>query len=188
MILLSIWMTALSLGAWICLDYEKTPANVSPSSRKIFFARTPASDYCLVMFAHPKCECTKASLSELARFLARNTNTRAKIYFNVPHGFEAWTHEENLRLAESIPGVSVFTDLNGLVAKKFDAKASGECFLFDQKSNLRFHGGITASRGHEGDNFGLECMTHIVEGQKSAASSNVVFGCALFDPEEKSKI
>lgn len=136
------------------------------------------------MFAHPKCPCTKASLSELARFLSGNTNVYTRVYFIVPHSYESWKDSETVNLAARIPGVDVCLDYDGEIAKSYQAVASSECFLLDQESNLLFHGGITQSRGHEGGNAGLDQISSIVRRKTSLTAQNVVYGCALFDAKE----
>ncbi len=79
-------------------------------------------------------------------------------------------------------------DERGEAAKRFGARTSGLFFVYDADGRLRFRGGLTAARGHEGDNAGLEAAVATVRGETPETSSagiarSPVFGCALFaDP------
>jgi hypothetical protein len=42
-----------------------------------------------------------------------------------------------------------------------------------------FKGGITASRGHSGDNLGRDAVIDLVTSGVASASSTPVFGCSL---------
>jgi hypothetical protein len=50
--------------------------------------------------------------------------------------------------------------------------------LFDAGGKLAFEGGITAARGHEGDNTGREAIAAHISG-RPAPNSQPTFGCAL---------
>lgn len=183
-LLFGLWLALLLCGVWVSLGFEKTPAKViqsagAVSSNSLNFSKS--KEFQLVVFAHPQCACTKATLSELARFLGRNKNVSGRVYFIVPKAFASWKNSETFKLASRISGVDVRIDNDGQLAKDFKASASGECFLFDRKSTLLFHGGITLARGHEGDNSGLEQLTAIVQRKSELTARNVVYGCSLFD-------
>lgn len=186
--LFGLWLTLLCFGIFISLEYEKTPARVvqavGPIPSSLSTLPSPAKEFQLLMFAHPKCACTKASLSELARFMYVNNTVETRIYFIVPRSYGSWKDSETVKIASKIPGVAVSVDYDGAIAKSYQAVASGECFLFDRKSNLLFHGGITQSRGHEGANAGLDQISSIVRKNTQLTAHNAVYGCALFDAKE----
>jgi hypothetical protein len=64
-------------------------------------------------------------------------------------------------------------------ARRFHAATSGETFLFDASGKLLFQGGVTASRGHEGENIGRSTLTALVLTGQAERDRSVVFGCAL---------
>jgi hypothetical protein len=80
-----------------------------------------------------------------------------------------------------IPGVTVHLDDAGREARLFASMTSGETLLFDAEGRLKFHGGITASRGHSGDNAGRDALEALLRGQASQQVITPVFGCSLFD-------
>jgi hypothetical protein len=141
--------------------------------------------YNLVMFAHPKCSCTDASLEELKIVMTRG---RGKIVpticFFDPEGVGAdWTQTALVRAAREIPGLNVVIDRNGSIAGQFGATTSGQVLMFDGSGKRVFAGGITASRGHAGENRGRSLVLGLVNHEISVADQTPVFGCGLHDPD-----
>lgn len=141
----------------------------------------------LVMVAHTKCACTRASLSELERVMARaGTRAEAVVVFVGPRE-TARTDVLDLRAtARAIPGVRVVEDEHE--ARVFAAATSGQVMLYDERGALLFQGGLTASRGHEGESAGGAFVRRFLTrapvtttGAPSTPGASDVFGCALFD-------
>jgi hypothetical protein len=77
--------------------------------------------------------------------------------------------------------VVVQPDRNGVEAARFGAETSGFVTLFDVSGHLLFRGGITASRGHAGDNVGADAIVSLVNGAPARHRQTPVFGCGLLD-------
>jgi hypothetical protein len=140
----------------------------------------------LVMFAHPKCPCTRASLAELNRLLARcEGQVAVHLFFFAPEEAPAdWKHTGLWDSAESIPGVVVEQDPGGALAKRFGAETSGFVALYDPHGRLLFKGGITAGRGHEGDNEGESTIAALLTANTAPVRPETrVFGCPIQNPE-----
>jgi hypothetical protein len=137
----------------------------------------------LVMFAHPRCPCTRASLGELNRLLVKcEGKLDTTVLFFEPSNYPPqWTRSSLWKSAEAIPGVVAQGDPDGIEARRFGAGTSGFVVLYDAKGRLVFHGGITASRGHAGDNAGAEAIVSLVNGEIAASRQTPVFGCSLLD-------
>ena len=90
-----------------------------------------------------------------------------------------WEDTNLRRSAEAIPGVKVIFDPDGMEARRFGAETSGHTLLFGVDGHLLFSGGITASRGHAGDNAGESAIVALVNHQTPARTQTLVFGCAL---------
>jgi hypothetical protein len=137
----------------------------------------------LILFAHPHCPCTRASLSELSRLLTRLPEKPAvHVSFIVPEGVEAGWHDTDLwRRARTIPGVTVELDEGGRQAASFQVRTSGETLLYDREGRLLFHGGITPARGHEGDNVGAARIAQLLTTGSTDRHEGAVFGCALMN-------
>ena len=134
----------------------------------------------LIMLVHPRCPCSRASLTELSRLAALCPNkANMSVLFLRPSGCpEAFAETDLRRQAEAIPGVSVVTDENGDAARRFGAATSGETLLYAPDGRLLFHGGLTGSRGHEGDNAGLSAVTAWLRGE-AAPADMPVYGCPM---------
>ena len=72
-------------------------------------------------------------------------------------------------------------DATGTEAELFGAKTSGHATLYGTGGQLLFEGGITGSRGHQGDNAGVSSIAKLLAGEKPDVKGTDVFGCGLFD-------
>lgn len=135
----------------------------------------------LVLFAHPQCPCTRATIGELARLMRRTQGlVQAHVLFVQPDEFtDAWTESDLWRRAAAIPGVHVLRDPGGREAHRYGAATSGQVLLYDEAGRLRFSGGITGSRGHEGDNAGRQALESMLTAGSAAQPETFVFGCPL---------
>jgi hypothetical protein len=187
-----VWLITIVVGMGVLLNYETAPGVAAvprsnwPVGSRVARDRERAT---LVMTVHPKCPCTRASISELARLMAQcQGKVSAKLLFLRPRGMPVgWEKTDLWWSAAAIPGVEVSSDYRGVEARRFGAKTSGQTFLFDAKGRLLFSGGITADRGHEGDNAGRGAIVAMLHGEKIAMSRTLVFGCSLVDPEAEKK-
>ena len=68
----------------------------------------------------------------------------------------------------------------GTIAASFGAFTSGQVLLYDaRRGALRFAGGITGARGHEGANAGRDALQSVLD-EGAAKARAPVFGCSLF--------
>lgn len=135
----------------------------------------------LVMFAHPQCPCTRASMEELNQLLARSgKNVAAHVVFLRPEKFPLdWTQAELWKTASTIPGLAIHEDIDGATANQFGAETSGSVVLYNPQGRLLFHGGITSGRGHIGDNVGEGTIIALLNGGDTSVKQTPVYGCSL---------
>jgi hypothetical protein len=182
--LAAIWLILVLAGLSILWRYANTPgiaaqSNTSwPGSSLINLNRDGKT---LVMFAHPHCPCTRASLGELERLLAQCPDgvTPWVVFYRPSEVSEGWEHSDLWQRATSIPTVHVITDIDGREAKKFGAVTSGQTYVFDGDGDLLFSGGITSSRGHEGDNPGRTAIVELLNHGVMPRNETHVFGCPI---------
>lgn len=130
----------------------------------------------LLCFVHPRCACTEATLRELERVVSRVPDAAVRIIFRAdPQDDLAST--STWSMAESVPGAERIVDVDGLEAERFGAATSGLVLLFDGGGSLRFRGGITSGRGHEGDSAGARALESAL--RSNAAGKAAIFGCGL---------
>jgi hypothetical protein len=109
----------------------------------------------------------------------------ARVLFIRPAGTGAdWEETDLCGSARAIPGVYVDMDGDGREAQRFAAETSGNVVLYSADGRLLFHGGITAARGHAGDNLGQGAVVALVNAGASTVDRTCVFGCLLCDKSE----
>jgi hypothetical protein len=138
------------------------------------------------MFVHPECPCSRASLGELEKLLVRCAGSiRSEVVFFEPSEKpEKWGDTGLWRQAREMSGVEAMPDIDGVEARLFSARTSGDTFVFDAAGRLVFHGGITSARGHAGDNDGSFAIEAIVHGSPACGgvsdrAATPVYGCPL---------
>lgn len=143
----------------------------------------PAEHGSLLVFVHPYCSCTVATLHEIATLSvdrqARGGRPSTTILFYRPKNSnwkpgKLWNNAQN-----EIPGAQTVWDEGGEEALRFGARTSGYAVFYNAQGNLLFNGGVTGSRGHEGDNFGIDELRTAIDTGRSASHSSLVFGCDL---------
>jgi hypothetical protein len=181
------WLAAVGAGhSWLWL-HQAIPGDSTEAPRTWPGASNvepPRDRYALVLFVHPHCPCSRASLEELAWVLARaEKELCSSIVFVAPaEAPTGWERSALWERAVTIPGLRIITDGTGAEAKRFGVKTSGEALLYDRTGQLRFCGGITAARGHGGDNPGRRAILEILAGASLPTRHQPVFGCPLFTP------
>lgn len=137
----------------------------------------------LVVFLHPACPCSRATMEELSRLLVwTGSDVDITTVFIRPEGFAAgWEQTELWRSAARLPGVRVMVDPGGTIARRFGAATSGYTLLYDAAGSAVFRGGITPARGHAGDSEGRGAVLSWLKTGRSDTSVAPVFGCPLFD-------
>jgi hypothetical protein len=173
-------------GIVVLFTFDQTAGAISavpdrwPSSSEI---RRNAGNDTLLVFVHPQCSCTVATLHEIAT-LGANRSPQSEpfstvVLFDHPSNTawlpgNLWTQVER-----EIPGVHKVRDDDGREARRFGARTSGYAELFNARGELLFKGGVTGSRGHEGDNLGIAQLRTSIDTGRPAAHASLVFGCAL---------
>jgi hypothetical protein len=183
-----LWVAAVVAGLGALQAYKSRPGRVGHTP-PVFIDRTSGPNSAarprLLMFLHPKCPCSKASLNELAEIVARAPDKAAvELVFVRPAGAAPdWSKTPLREQAAAIPNVRLVED-DGTLAQRLGAETSGYVVLYDSDGKLLFSGGITRSRGHEGESTGREAICALLNGNADAAATakTPVYGCPLFTP------
>ena len=143
------------------------------------FAREPGATT-LLMLAHPRCPCTHASVAELHRLQA-TCGDKLQIIVAFCRPDASWSKTDLWKYAESIPQAQVLWDDGGHLARTFGAETSGHVVVHGAQGRLIMSGGITPSRGHEGDGPGRRAITAAVRHSNRAHETTraPVYGCPL---------
>jgi hypothetical protein len=183
--LIVLWATFTMTGLGLLWAYKATPGEIGaiplvwPQTANL----TPAKNAkTLLLFAHPRCPCTRASLSELAQVMALGENQlQSQIVFLQPDAdAEKWRNSDLVAQANALSQASVAWDETGELATQFGVRTSGHVLLFDETGTLLFSGGITDFRGHAGSNIGSASVAALVQGESLPLTTTKVFGCPLW--------
>lgn len=181
-----VWVLAVVSGFVILTEYQNAPGTPAeaptewPSESNL----APADDKAtLLVFVHPHCPCTDATMEELARLMNHvRDSVRARAVFLQPDPFENdWSKTSLWRRAQSISGVTPQLDPGGRETDRFGVATSGQVLLYGSDGTLRFQGGITAGRGHEGDNAGRAALRSMLTGTEPKQHQTFVFGCSMHE-------
>lgn len=183
--LFGFWILLLAVGFGALSWYKLRPGPVGEPA--VFWPQNISYDfdqstYNLVLFAHPKCGCTYASLVELEKILSETKGKmKVKIFFFRPKKeSHSWIEGESLSLATKLPQTEIIEDPDAEMAKRFGAMTSGQVMMYGKDGHLTYAGGITESRGHVGDNMGSRSIASVIETGTPKIQRAPVFGCQLF--------
>ena len=138
-----LWGSLLVVGFLFLAQEEFTPVEASspvtlfPASSAV---RLVSDKLTLVLFAHPHCPCTRASLRELDGLLAETQNrVSVTVVFTIPDGVPVdWEQGDLWNSATRMPGLCVIRDQGGGEARQFEVEGSGHVLLYDPAGKLTF--------------------------------------------------
>lgn len=172
------------VGAYRAIRLFETTPGAPAIARQAWPAATHvprrAGSWSLVMLVHPHCSCSRASVQELAEIVEhapRDLQTTVLVYR--PHEMPAgWERTDVYDAATHVRRARVLVDADGAEASVFGGFTSGQTFLYDDRGELRFAGGITSLRGHTGFNRGSADVLRIAS-HREGTGTHPVFGCAI---------
>ena len=184
--ILAVWAVLLVLAfrPFVVYTFTPGPAAVPPATwpGESRFHPEPATPTLLV-FSHPECPCTRATLAGVEQALARSPRGIRTVVFFVgsPGGPASRVGQGLIRTAQSLPGARLVRDIDGREAGLFHVFTSGQVLYYDAAGMLQFSGGITAARGHQGDNPGLSDLESVMEGRPGGPNClrAPVYGCLI---------
>lgn len=182
-VVVTVWAAVVLAGLARLAIYDATPGAASGASARQAIAGAGDAPS-LVVFIHPFCPCSRATLDVLDEIVSRRpsstTTTTTIVFADVtdgdvgPDAGDAWRRAARIRGARLVRD-----DADGTMARRFDARTSGQLVALDARGSIAYAGGITPSRGHAGDSAGRLAVESVLEGVTPATSSGPVFGCEL---------
>lgn len=182
--IVSIWVASIACAFSALLAYHNMPGERSdhtvvwPSNNAIKLDTQRAN---LLVFIHPQCPCSVATLNELTRIqsVCRN-RINTQVVFYSPLDMQ-WEDASRVHQALAIPNVHITNDATGDLSRRFGALTSGHALLYSSEGRRVFSGGITPARGHEGENLGRNAIIQYVLGGKTSCEETNVFGCPIIE-------
>ncbi|MCY1032218.1 RedB protein [Corallococcus sp. BB11-1] len=187
----ALWVAASAVGTGLLWSHASAagPAATPPSRLPGSLAPVGGPGaWSLLVFLHPQCPCSRATLTELAKLTVRAGGRLAtRVFIWAPtEASPDFVQSELWARARALPGVEVVADVDGQAARGVGARTSGQVVLYSPEGEERFSGGITPARGHEGDSEGNLAIRALVEARAPGSPSASVFGCALETPPSPS--
>lgn len=184
-----IWCFAIGAGTAALLRFEFTAGDQARAPgqwpEESLLPRS-SGRRTLLLFVHPHCVCTRASLNELQVILSQAPDAlHAQVIFVQLPGFtDAEVQDGSWDQAGRISGLTRRVDINGAEARRFQAQVSGYTVIYDAQGRLEFDGGITGSRGQTGANAGRNSVMRLLQTGTAEVRRTKVFGCYLLDHDE----
>lgn len=179
----ALWLALCASGVYALWAYASTPGQIGAVPRRwpaAAVSRPDPTKPTLLLFVHPQCPCTRATMDDLAWVLtrARGRVAARALFYRPADEPEAWIRTSLWRTARAL-GVSVAADPDGAQARLFGAATSGMALVYAPDGRLLYDGGLTPGRGHEGDGPGRKTALAAIDGSLKTAAEVPVFGCAL---------
>ena len=180
-----LWLLLVGIGFTVLMMYENTAGTTRqliPSWPGGGTIRPDWRQPTLVMFVHPQCPCSRASVSELSELMEKfSKQLKTYVLFYKPSSFPyAWAKSDLWLTLQHTPGVTLVEDRDGIEAKRFHASISGQVFFYNKKQELLFSGGLTSTRGQIGYSAGRAFIERFITNEKRGqTTSTPVFGCPI---------
>lgn len=184
-----LWLVVVAGAFHLLMKYASEEGRVGTISLNFpkESSLTLTHDFELIMFVHPGCSCSSASMAELARLMAREKDLSAQVVFMKTKKLDPlFKNNELLKKAKLLPRTKILFDEDGKEARYFGALTSGQTYLYHSEKGLLFSGGLTAARAHEGKSSGQESIEQILRNKPSRNIASV-FGCDMFGTLFKSE-
>jgi hypothetical protein len=180
---IAAWLTAIVAAFGYLVVYEQTPGATTKAAAGLpsgLDLPAKSGTPLLLMFLHPRCACSRASVGELEKIYSRAPQAaEVCLYFYRPKDKpDSWTQTGLYETARR-NGWTVRIDEDGAMARRLGAETSGHVMIFDGTGSLRFSGGVTAARGHWGDNESAGTALKTLVEKPADVSNRPVFGCDI---------
>jgi hypothetical protein len=185
------WLAAIGAGFGWLAAYESRPgvAGQPPGTWPDDSRLTRANQkWTAVMFLHPRCPCSQASLQEFAVLNSQaEGHLRAILVICKPEGVrEGWEQTTTWKEASTLEHVERYVDEGDEERRRFGTLTSGQLVVYDPGGRLRYSGGITAARGKVGPSKGRLNVQTLLRGREPSCCEGVVYGCPLTEADSLS--
>ena len=179
------WGIAVAAGTLFLGAYAATPGAAGealshwPGDSKVPLDRQRPT---LLMFLHPLCPCSSASVDELTEIIGRCPDRvqAHAVILRTPVVDSACGPRIDRQL-QDVQGLTLWHDDGGALSRRFGVLTSGHVLLYDPSGRLLYSGGITRAHGHRGANFGSRAVLAALRGESAEQTGAPAFGCPLFE-------
>lgn len=187
-------LTMLSSG-WSLVDYSCRPGNKGDLANQLNsipgIQSLPGKDksrsQTLLIFYHPHCPCTHATAVNLRTTLETSSvSLKTYAFAYCPQNVsESWISSPLTSAFKDGIGATIVVDRAGEISAHCGAKTSGHLLAYDDQGSLLFSGGVTSSRGHEGNCRPSSNLLQVITSGASDTRHWPVYGCSLVPSKEQ---
>ena len=180
---IAIWLVATAYAYSLMMRFDTRPGVAGnpllrwPATAAVQLAKRQRT---LLIFLHPKCSCSRASISQLQNLRKRFPDAfhTELVLWQPPGRSPAWNQLYRTD-SEDLSGTETIADPGGRVAALFDAHTSGYVLLYGAAGNLEYAGGLTPARGVNNEGPGILALERIMSGSTVGVAHQPVFGCGF---------
>lgn len=176
----SAWyaMSAFGFSGQLLADEETLETWPEASS----ISRSPRQPT-LLLFLHPRCSCSRASVEELARLytlVPQAALPAIAVVASAPRAVgDQWWSSSLLARTARLPNVHMVYDADGVETARFGAQLSGTVLLYHIDGRRLYAGGVTMARGQDGHNAGIQAVADLLVNSNVQVAPIPVFGCKV---------
>lgn len=182
--LVPAWLALLVIGYVGSVNFENRPGESAepprmwPAGTRLSLAPDGPT---VVMFLHPECPCSRASVTELANLVDANPQV-ARVHVVLVSAGDGHDARASViaRDLEAFNRAEITLDDHAELAHAFGSRTSGDALIFSPAGSLLFCGGLTVARGHVGAGRSSELAAKALRGMMTDPAETPVFGCPLF--------
>jgi len=189
LIVVAVWFVALAALFGQLVAYSAEPGSKGRPPVQwddaLPLERDP-EHWTVLIFAHPRCPCTRATLAEFARLhgVYHDRISATLVLYHPVDQPADWTDGALRRAAERIDGLRLVMDPGGKITERFGVQTSGHVLAYAPDGGLGYCGGLTTSRGHEGVSHGVVQLRKCFDkGSSQPLARYPVFGCPILEQE-----
>lgn len=180
---IGLWIFVILAGVSALARFAYVPgdaANAPKSWPILTRLPAPANRPEILVFLHPKCGCSQATLRNLETMLPEiGEKAVVKLVLNDLGDPKLLEESRAFSTAKTLKNITLVVDHNGFETNAFEVKTSGQVMLYDESGRLVFAGGLTPFRGHEGVSEGELSIVKWLNQRDMTWKTTSVFGCAM---------
>lgn len=184
-VIISIWVGSIIWSTKAMLIFQFTPGKMGkvfndfPQKSKLVLDQTLPT---LILFLHPKCTCSKASVEEI-KIIKSSIKKEFKLIAVVQTASLKLTDElEKLKEELStLPHSTIVNDSYSFETNLFSVKTSGQIYIYSSFGELIYTGGSTSSRGTSSPSELRRTIASILETNKKPHQliTKSIYGCEM---------
>ncbi len=182
--LITAWLLVIGISTYFIASYETTAGIVDSPPLHLpdpLKSKIGKNKNLLIMGLHPKCPCSLSSIRQLEKLLTQSNHDPKScvfIFFKPKNEEDLWVQGNLSRMAQRLK-VQNIIDEGGDLLELLGIRTSGHTLIYSNSGRLKYSGGLTPSRGHEGTNSFSRAALDALRNETQTQVEGLVFGCSI---------